>query len=703
MHSSRVRVVVRYLALLSIATAGCAETTGLQDRTRIEVHSGDAQFGLAGAPLEDALAVRVTNAASGQPVQGIRVTWRITAGSAVATPAASITDQRGVATTSIRITALGQARIRAESENITGTAASFRATAVVRPQISGISPAQARAGDTITINGSGFDPENVSVLFDGMTGIVHSATPVSLRVSVPPCVGTRVSGVMVATGGVMSPAVAMATQASNDEPVDLERGETRTLATPAEFRCLRLPAQPGATWLLIVQNTGGETTASMPFTLTALGVPPAIALSRAHTQQPDNASDWELALRRRERALDSVPGPPLSALQTASPLPSFGERRAFNTLTASGGTTRITAEVVAITSHAILYQDVAAPAVFSLDDYARFGALFDDPIYSTETAVFGGVGDVDGNQRVIIVFTPRVNALVPGSGGSYIAGYFYSCDLLSRTRCDKSNGGEIFYSMVPDPDGIFGQVHTSDNVFRTVPPVLAHELQHMISHGARNGTTDEVWLAEGLAHSAEDLVGSVFAARGNPIAPDFFVSNHANARRYLENIGNTPIVDDVSPGTVAMRGASWLLLRYLRSQYGGNAVLTRLTTTTATGVDNITASTGESWESLLSDFAVAVFADDAPDLADVTISSRFTFPGINIREALSFGGFPLDLEPVSFSDFALAGSLPPASQQYAYVQAPLLGIGGTLNIVYGGAHGGSFLNGAPRLIVMRVR
>lgn len=703
MHPTRVPARSGLLTLLIAILAGCGEATGPEIRTRVEVYSGDAQFGTPGDPLENPLAVRVTGAASGQPVQGVRVTWRAIDGSAVATPIASVTDDRGIATTSVTVNALGEARIRAESENITGGAALFSAAAVIRPVISSVAPAVAHTGDTITITGTGFDPENTAVLFDGMSALIHSATAVSLRVIVPPCVGTRVTAVTVATGSVMSASVDMQTEASDQQPITLERGETRVLTDTPGFRCLRLPAQLGATWLLIAQNTGGETTAPMPFTLTALGVPPAIALSSGRTDDHNFASDWELALRRRERALDSIPGPALSSSRTTGPLPALGERRAFNTLTPDGRSTRITAEVVAVTTRAILYQDVAAPPVFDLADYQRFGKLFDDPIYSTETAVFGSIGDVDGNGRVIILFTPRVNALALAGLGSYIAGYFYSCDLLARSRCGASNGGEIFYSMVPDPEGLFGQVHTSENVFRTVPPVLAHELQHMISHRSRNGTSDQLWLAEGLAHTAEDLVGSVLTARGDPIAPDFFAANHANARRYVENIGNTAIVDDVSPGTVALRGAGWLLLRYLRSQYGGNALLTRLTATTEVGTDNVAAATGVPWSSLMSDFAVAVFADDAPDLAGVSIPARFTFPDINLRTVLSFGGFALDMDLVSFSDFALAGQLPPASQQYAYVQAPLLGSGGTLNIVYGGAHGGPFQNGAPRLIIMRVR
>src|SRR5690606_26031962 len=114
-------------------------------------------------------------------------------------------------------------------------------------------------------------------------------------------------------------------------------------------------------------------------------------------------------------------GPPdvLHGRLTPTDPPVVGSRRSFNTLDADNRTVKITAEVRAVTARAILYQDLAAADVFTTLDYQRFGQIFDDPIYSTNTAVFGQASDVDGNDRVIIVFTPRVNALATRGAGFY--------------------------------------------------------------------------------------------------------------------------------------------------------------------------------------------------------------------------------------------------------------------------------------------
>jgi hypothetical protein len=66
--------------------------------------------------------------------------------------------------------------------------------------------------------------------------------------------------------------------------------------------------------------------------------------------------------------------------------------------------------------------------VLTTADYEHFGALFDDPVYNTDTSVFGAVSDIDNNGRVIIVLTPAVNRLTPKGTGSFIGGYFYACD-----------------------------------------------------------------------------------------------------------------------------------------------------------------------------------------------------------------------------------------------------------------------------------
>src|SRR5690606_6916213 len=141
------------------------------------------------------------------------------------------------------------------------------------------------------------------------------------------------------------------------------------------------------------------------------------------------------------------------------------------------------------------YVDLDAPANgFTPQDLAGFGAIFDDPIYSTVAGLFGPPTDVDGNNRIIILFTPRVNALTERGAEGFVAGYFYGCDLVDANRCRDTNRAEIFYSMVPDPQGQFGDPRSRAVVQRTVPGILAHEFQHMI-HFGQKGSLDVLWLS----------------------------------------------------------------------------------------------------------------------------------------------------------------------------------------------------------------
>src|SRR5690606_2216800 len=144
-------------------------------------------------------------------------------------------------------------------------------------------------------------------------------------------------------------------------------------------------------------------------------------------------------------------------------------------------------------------------------------ALFDDPIFPTVTGAFGEPSDVDGNGRIIILFTPVVNELTPRGAAGFVAGFFYGLDL---TEGANSNRAEIFYSVVPDPGGRYGDPRSRDDILRTVPGVLAHELQHMVHFHERMmrrqaPRPEAVWLSEALAHMAEDLVADTLRARGD--------------------------------------------------------------------------------------------------------------------------------------------------------------------------------------------
>ena len=653
------------------------------------------------------LQVLVRDVGSSEPRDGVKVDFEVVEGQATVTPAAT-TDSRGIASATVRVgPAQGSATIRAKSAGLQGNPALFTVNAVAAPVISSVTPAIATSGATVQITGTNFGSTvaAVSVLFDGVRGSVTAVTPTSITAVVPACAPTGSTDVVVAIGSnVTSNPVAITTQAGNVAPLRMQRGEVRVLSNATEFECIRLPGDlPGSSYLVIAQNVAATHALDMAYELTAFGVPAPVALLAA-SDRTTFADAWELALRQRERTLPA-PSKQQPAVRAPATIPQVGDRRTFNTLTASGSSVQITAEVKAVTERAILYQDIDAASVFTPADYQGFGALFDDVIYDTDVAVFGPIGDIDANGRIIMVFTPKVNALTARGTGSYIAGYFYACDLLAKKECTASNGGEIFYSMVPDPTGQFSDPKSATLVLRSVPPVLAHEFQHMISFGQRSGTLDAIWLGEGLAHSAEDIVGEALIAQGDiSLGNEFRAQNFSKARQFLGDPDGFSMISDESPGTIEMRGAAWLLLRYLRGHYGGNELLKDLTSTTLTGTASIAAHTGRTWADLVSEFAVALYAHNAPDLAGVQIESHYTFTNFDPRAALSTSQYPLALRFFGFSDFALAGSLPSSSLQYAYVQAPQTASGNSLNLSFSGKRGAAFIaTASPRLTIMRLR
>jgi hypothetical protein len=386
-------------------------------------------------------------------------------------------------------------------------------------------------------------------------------------------------------------------------------------------------------------------------------------------------------------------------------VPVVGERRTFNVLNANNGFDKVTAKVGVVSERAIIYLDDEAADVFSPADMQHYANLFDDPIHPTHLQVFGAPSDIDGNGRVLILFTPRVNALTPRGSSSFVTGFFYGCDLLARSRCSGTNQAEIFYSLVPDPNGRWGDRRATVTVMAAVPPVLAHEFQHMIQFARRGFSNDVLWLAEGLAHMAEQVIAEVFDARAEVLRAELFRSVvRSNGRQYLSGYRSTSLIAEEAPGSTAMRGGAWLLLMYLRGHYGGNDLLRRLTGSQLSGVESVVAETGRPWHELASDFAVALWAHEAP----ATLGQRakeYGFVGYSPRTELTpVGGvYPVQPDSLGWHDFAVSAVVPPASQFYVLLTVPASGAE-PLNFVMSGPLGASLPVGSgARLSILRLR
>ena len=705
------------LVFAVIAACGDGGTGPDDTSVSIAVQSGDAQFGSPSTTLLDPLQVVVIDPVSKDAVEGITVSWTVRSGSgALISPLTSETDENGVATTMVRLgSSLGEYVVEARAGKLIGEPARFRARAVSTPAITS-APASAGGGDTITIAGSNFSTQGDDniVLIGGFRARVVSATTTQLRVVVPACVSGRLVPLTASLGAVASSPVNIDVRTSSVSTLQLARGEVKTITEPAELGCLRLPAISGYTVLLMPQNYSDVAGSSATFRLAGLSGgsgPIANIGARSINAATDIGATFEANLRAREQAMLSNIGTAANAKPDrqnsallACPTPArVGDRCSFQVLNKDDRFVTVTAELKAISDRALIYGDITSPTNgLTTENYQTLGRTFDDPVYNAVTAAFGTPSDLDTNTKVVVLLTPVVNELTPRGSSGFIAGFFYGCDLVSRTVCSGSNGGEIFYTMTADPTGQFGDTRSVISVLRALPPVLGHEFQHMIHFGVRQ-STDALWLSEGLAHHAEDIVADVYQARGDATtATNFRAQNYSRATRYLRDPSFTSLIAENGSGSLEMRGAAWLFVKYLVGQHGV-AVLRSITQSSESSVTNVVKQTGKPWSTLMANWGVALYADNAPELVGVTVRPEYTFPNINLRAVLTeLSSYPLRPAVQTYSDFVLTESLPASSQTYVTVQANSNTSPFSLNL--SGQFGGSLpTSAAPQLSILRIQ
>ncbi len=285
----------------------------------------------------------------------------------------------------------------------------------------------------------------------------------------------------------------------------------------------------------------------------------------------------------------------------------------------------VTADLKYTGSHVLLYVDVTTPpANITQSEAEAFGRVFDENIYPTNRATFGNESDINGDGRVAILMSPAVNLLTdPGSASTrgFIAGYFLPNDLLpGLVPAGATNAMEVFYTIVPDPTGEFGNVYPKDKVIPIIEGVLAHEFQHMIifnyrvliyGHGVSGLYIEDIWLDEGLAHIAEDVNG-------------YAQSNIARANLFLADPGSVTLI--YGGDSLEERGASFLFLRLLGDRFGAS-VFRSLVQSRNIGTANIEAATGSRFKELFADWSAALYLSGR----GITDDPRFNYASIDIQ------------------------------------------------------------------------
>ena len=482
-------------------------------------------------------------------------------------------------------------------------------------------------------------------------------------------------GVLIASGcGSGSEPSPVGVDCSAVEPASLVVGAHTVM--DAQTACVRIPApsSQGAEYLYVAVATTGRVTADgISIGVRLQGSAPAVAavapMTRAFSRTArtvTRAAAFHARLRERELELSQSPGAALfdqsrKTAAAAAP-PAIGDKRTFKVCATpdcddfveSSATAKVVGQRVAI-----FLDDTVPAGGYTPTDLATVGQLFDDHLYPIDTTAFGHETDLDNNARIVVLLTPRVNQLSPDctAEGSVILGYFFGLDLAPAQP--NSNGGEVFYGLVPDPDNAACDISKSfatDNL----APVFIHEFQHMISFGqhvlTRRGDAEVTWLNEGLSHFAEELGGRQVPDANCPdfnSCADEFVGNGdlPNAFEYLSDPESSFLIEpDSSQGLLAERGANWLFVRWLADHFASDTILgtdftRRLETTTLLGSANVASQTGVDFSTLVTEWQMANYLDDLPGFTEPT--GRLRYKSWDFRAVAASNSRPYPLVPDS--------------------------------------------------------
>ncbi len=713
----RLTSLLARVAVAAVLMAGCRKdaTTG-PSATPAAMHlqGGNSQTAQVGSALAIPLSVVVTDA-SGNKISGARVDWDAAVGAGVATPGSSTSNSDGVARTTWTLgTVAGTYRLTAQVNGVSPVV--FTATATAGTAASVVAtPDRAflGLGDTVRIRASardqfGNDLTGQTVTFSTLDAVVTTVSSAGLVTAVGQGTGRivadvsgRADTVVVSVGpagsSVCGPVVAR----------QLAVGEVYSPLPDATgvSACVTAPLVNGGVsaeyaLTLISTSTSFGSVTSVDVLGTGTSNPGTAALtapaqSVVDMDAPSAASSIplvvELARRdaaRRELAplVDAarawhVERTGMAALRAE---PKVGDAITLNANPSQACTnpSNRVSRVAAVGTKSIVVADNENPAGGYTDaEYASIAATFDTLVYPMDTTAFGAPSNVSGHGKVILFYTKHVNSLTPPSTNSYtIGGFFFARDLYPKTArtgfqaCPSSNEAEMFYLLVPDPDGTVNNNRRSKTEVTTLNlGTIAHEFEHLINSGRRlyvNTTAvpnEESWLDEALAHTAEELLFyrmTGYTSRQNlgltqlqaqsTLFSNFGSQNLSRLYTYLINPElNSPYAPNDS---LATRGASWSFLRFAagRQGAGGEAAFYRaVVNSTMAGRNNLANVLGGTsmFADYLSDWTVSLIADDFPPATTSSLDARYTIPAWNLRSVYPglrlAGGLPLGVYPIN--------------------------------------------------------
>lgn len=355
-----------------------------------------------------------------------------------------------------------------------------------------------------------------------------------------------------------------------------------------------------------------------------------------------------------------------------------------------------------------------------LDYYDEYGA-------GTIAEYFGGVPDINGDERINVFVSP----VVP----EWVAGFVWAGDFLSSEECSWSNEMElVYFNRI-----MFDQLEdAADGGHYQALSTMVHEVKHVSSLYIRTrlGAYHPAWIEEGTAEVAAEVssrtameaVGG--AARGarldrNAFPPgDGVVTTPENygvllrlARMTVSYSGELNSLNTNPMLRHTYYGTSWQFHRFLGDAYGGaaaggdGAFFAALNDSSSPpGVAGIEAVTGRRLSLHLEDYAVSMVLNGVgapePELGFTT----YDFPSATDLPSETFELFDPELrpeglypwshtgpEPVGFHDAIYSGTLAPGGIRFHDFESDGTGAGIELEVSTGGRFN------TVRVVIARVR
>ena len=510
--------------------------------------------------------------------------------------------------------------------------------------------------------------------------------------------------------------------------------------------CIRIPAAgtDGAEHIVVALATNGrETSSGVSVSYDLRGTPTLLSSAAATSEAalpreldpklgsfagPLKREKFHALLRAKERVLSKYPVPSFhrspTAFNVAVP-PVVGDQRTFKVCATDqcSSFVDVTATVRHVGPKGAIYLDDTVPVGgYTQTDINAVGALFDNYLYPIDTTSFGRESDLDNNGVVVVLLTDQVNALSGdcNSAGSVILGYFFGNDLLPGQG--GSNGGEVFYGLVPDP-GSSSCTISRDFASDLLAPTFIHEFQHMISFNqhvlVRGGFSEDTWLNEGLSHYAEELAGRQIPdalCHNQDCFTQFASGDAGNAYRYLTDPEQHFLIEPgTSGGTLGERGANWLFVRWIVDHFGADvtgAAFTRsLVATSRLGAENVAGATGVPFSTLAPEWQLANYLDNLPSfvpgsgrLQYLSWNFRATFASFNAQAPGSFPEpYPLIPDSTRTGVYSRQGTLRAGSGPHLRVVQTANANAVTVQLTDGARNPIGASTAAPRLAVARIR